>query len=267
MKLPLTALFLAEGILSIGLRDRIQARSALQRQTQPLALVEPDSTSRVAADGITYSSNWVGMVHENPPPKGSYQSVSATFTVPKPVTGQSSDSGAIQAASAWVGIDGDTYTTAILQAGIDFYWDNGRVYNSAWYEWFPDVAHDLDLAVNTGDVITVTVEASSETKGKAEIVNESTGQRVTQQIAAPNGDAKLAGQNADWIVEDFQSGGKMVPLVNFGTVEFSKMQTRAGGMQTLGTKGATVIELQQNGKVMAEVEVVGEDGMTVTYVG
>ena len=51
--------------------------------------------------------------------QGTWKSVTGTFTVPTP-----SGSGS---ASAWVGIDGDTCGTAILQTGIDFTVSGGSV--------------------------------------------------------------------------------------------------------------------------------------------
>lgn len=44
------------------------------------------------------------------------------------------------AASAWVGIDGDTADNSILQTGVDFYAEGGEVGFDAWYEWYPDYA-------------------------------------------------------------------------------------------------------------------------------
>ena len=52
--------------------------------------------------------------------KGTWKSVTGTFTVPTP-------SGSSGAASAWVGIDGDTCGNAILQTGVDFTISNGAV--------------------------------------------------------------------------------------------------------------------------------------------
>ena len=46
--------------------------------------------------------------------------MTGTFTVPTP-------SGPNGAASAWVGIDGDTCTNAILQTGVDFTLTDGKV--------------------------------------------------------------------------------------------------------------------------------------------
>lgn len=44
------------------------------------------------------------------------------------------------AASAWVGIDGDTAQNSILQTGVDFYVEGSSVSYDAWYEWYPDYA-------------------------------------------------------------------------------------------------------------------------------
>ncbi|KAA8643728.1 hypothetical protein EYZ11_011793 [Aspergillus tanneri] len=266
----LTAAYLVQGLLAVpngGLGERIKAR-ALQRQSHPMTGLGKDETKDVDAEHrvnaeVVYSTNWSGAVREQPPPDGNYTSVTASFTVPEPRP--AGDAGT-QAASAWVGIDGDTYTAAILQAGVDFYWENGQVSYAAWYEWFPDFAHDFSFTVNAGDNITVTVESYSPSNGVAVIQNQSTGQQVKQNIAAPNAEATLAGQNAEWIVEDFQSGDSMIPLVNFGNVTFTGMKAKAGS-STYGVDGATLIEMQQNGTVLTKVQTNGNSAMTVQYIG
>ena len=70
-------------------------------------------------------------------------------------TGGSSDTQ--YAASAWVGIDGDTAQNSILQTGVDFYVENGEASYDAWYEWYPDYAYTFSgISINAGDTITVT---------------------------------------------------------------------------------------------------------------
>lgn len=65
---------------------------------------------------VEYSSNWAGAVLIGT----GYTAVTAEFTVPTPsVPGGGSDDEEY-CASAWVGIDGDTCDTAILQTGVDF---------------------------------------------------------------------------------------------------------------------------------------------------
>lgn len=90
------------------------------------------------SDATTYSSNWAGAVWDQDNVRrqshqpclawshpilfsqGTFTSVTGTFTVPTP----SGENGT--AASVWVGIDGDTCTSAILQTGIDFTLNNGE---------------------------------------------------------------------------------------------------------------------------------------------
>jgi hypothetical protein len=252
--------------LPSNLTSRIQARS-LNRQSHP-NLPTPGGhegtqsgfrTANTAA--IAYSNNWAGAVREKPPAGGPYTAVSATFTVPAP-TAVPGNTG-MQAGSAWVGIDGDTYPSAILQTGVDFYIENGQIHNDAWFEWFPDYAYDFNLGVNTGDVIVAMVQSFSPSEGIAVIENQSTGEKATQTVRAPKTEATLAGQNADWIVEDFQSGDSMVALADFGSVTFTGCEAQAQNGEILGLNGATIIELKQKNKVLTEVTVQGDEMMTV----
>jgi hypothetical protein len=245
-----------------GLLERLQARGALSRQSIPAEkngiLLKEGSQG---AD-VQYSKNWAGIVRENPPASATYTAVSATFTVPTPTATDSSNN--MQAVSAWVGIDGDTYTQAILQTGIDAYIQNGEQTFDAWYEWYPQNAENFDLALTAGDVIVARVESSSPSKGVAIIENKSSGKSVTKTLNAPSTTATLAGRNAEWIVEDFNSGSTMVPLVNFGQVDFTGAQAKANGA-SYGVNDAAILDIQQNGQVKAHTEVKSDTEFTVTY--
>jgi len=60
--------------------------------------------------------------------QGTFTSVTGTFTVPTP-------SGPDGGASVWVGIDGDTCGSAILQAGIYVNIQGGKPsYNGMWFD-------------------------------------------------------------------------------------------------------------------------------------
>lgn len=245
-----------------GLVERLQERGVLSHQSTPAekngVLLKDDSSSST----VQYSKNWAGVVREQPPANAIYTAVSATFTVPNPVA--TDNSGDNQAVSAWVGIDGDTYTNAILQTGIDAYIQNGEKSFDAWYEWYPNSAENFDLDLSEGDVIVAKVESFSPSKGVAIIENQSTGQTVTKALDAPSASATLGGQNAEWIVEDFNLGSGMVPLVNFGDIPFTGAQAKAGG-QTYGVNGGEVLDIQQNGKVLAKVNIAGDSDFTVSY--
>ncbi|CAI7597071.1 unnamed protein product [Penicillium glandicola] len=245
-----------------GLVDRLQARGTLSRQSLPAEKKGVLLKEETEGADVQYSKNWAGVVREKPPASATYSAVSATFTVPEPTA--TNDSGEMQAVSAWVGIDGDTYTKAILQTGIDAYIQNGERTFDAWYEWYPLSAENFDLQLSAGDVVVTKVETYSPSKGAAIIENKSTGQSVTKTLSAPSTSATLAGQNAEWIVEDFNAGNSMVPLANFGKVDFTGAQAEAGGAK-YGINNATVLDIQQNGNVKAHVEVLSDTEFSVTY--
>jgi hypothetical protein len=245
-----------------GLAERLQARGVLSRQSNP-----SDRNGVLLKEGsdgnnVEYSKNWAGVVREKPPASATYTAVSATFTVPEPTA--TDDSGNMQAVSAWVGIDGDTYTQAILQTGVDAYIQDGKKTYDAWYEWYPQNAENFDLGLTAGDVIVAKVESSSPSEGVAILENESTGQSVTKTLNAPSTSATLGGQNAEWIVEDFNSGSTMVPLVDFGEIDFTGAQAKANGVD-YGVDNAAILDIQQNGDVKAHVEVLSDTEFSVIY--
>ncbi|PYI25880.1 putative aspergillopepsin, putative [Aspergillus indologenus CBS 114.80] len=245
-----------------GLEARVKARASGTRGSRPLEAVNRPATVKNQTN-VEYSSNWSGAVLESPPSAAAtYTAVTGTFTVPEP-TGTGSG-----AASAWVGIDGDTYSNAILQTGIDFTLTNGRASYDAWYEWYPDYAYDFSgsIDISAGDVIVAIVESSSSTSGTAIIENKSTGQTVTKKLSAPYSSAKLGGQNAEWIVEDFEENGSLVNLVDFGTVTFTGAVAEAAGGESVGLDDATVIEIEQSGKVVTDVTINSDSSVTISYV-
>jgi hypothetical protein len=188
-----------------------------------------------------YSSNWAGAVLIGT----GYTSVTAEFTVPTPKLPSGASSNEQYCASAWVGIDGDTCSTAILQTGIDFCIQGSSVSYDAWYEWYPDYAYDFSgISIAAGNVIKITVDATTKTAGTAVVENVSTGKSVTHTF---NGgvDGDLCEYNAEWIVEDFESGGSLVPFADFGTVVFTNAKATSG-RTTVGPSGATIMDIKQN---------------------
>ena len=126
-----------------------------------------------------------------------------------------------------------------------------------WYEWFPDYAYDYSgISVSAGDEIKACVTASSTTSGVAKIENLTNGQTVTKDLSSSYA---LCGQDAEWIVEDFEEGSSLVPFADFGTVTFSG--TSASGYTA---SGANVLDIEQNGEVLTSVTISGSD-VTVQY--
>ncbi|KAF7595466.1 hypothetical protein BBP40_005802 [Aspergillus hancockii] len=207
-----------------------------------------------------YSSNWAGAVLVGT----GYTAVTGQFTVPVPSVPAGGSSQKKYCASAWVGIDGDSCTSGILQTGIDFCIQSGSTSYHAWYEWYPDYAYDFTgISFSAGDTVKVTVIATSTVTGNATVENTSTGKKVTHTF---NGDVlgMLCETNAEWIVEDYQSGSSLVPFANFGTVTFAGAQATTGET-TVGPASASLMDIKQNGHVLTNSSVTS-DSVTVKYI-
>ena len=132
----------------------------------------------------------------------------------------------------------------------------------AWYEWYPDYAYDFSgISFEPGDSVTLTVTATSTTKGTAVIKNNSNGKSVSKSISSSSA---LCEQDAEWIVEDFEEGGGLVPFANFGTVTFTGASAKTASGST-GPSGANIIDIQQGSTVLTSVSTSGSS-VTVQYV-
>ncbi|PNY23866.1 Aspergillopepsin-2 [Tolypocladium capitatum] len=199
-----------------------------------------------------FSSNWAGAVQIGT----GITRVQGTVTVPHLSGGDANT-----AASAWVGIDGDTCQTAILQTGVSFFADGSL---DAWYEWIPNGAVSFtNFQFAAGDQIRMTVDASSRRAGVATLENLTGGGSVSHTFTRTP--SSLCETNAEWIVEDFESNGQLVPFANFGTVTF----TNASATSSAGTitpSGATIIDIRQGSSVLTNCAVSGND-LTCSYAG
>ena len=104
--------------------------------------------------------------------------------MPTPKAPSGANSRTAYSASAWVGIDGDSCQTAILQTGVDFTIQGSTVSFDAWYEWYPDYAYDFSgFAVKAGDQIKMTATATSTSAGSVTLQNLSTGKSVSKSFS------------------------------------------------------------------------------------
>ncbi|KAJ8061609.1 hypothetical protein OCU04_009415 [Sclerotinia nivalis] len=249
-----TALLAGSAVAAPGtaMRQARAVKRAARTHGNPVKYVEGPSSEVTNKTDVSYSSNWAGAVLVGT----GYTSVTGTFTAPSPSTAGSG--------SAWVGIDGDTCGTAILQTGIDWTKSGSSITYDAWYEWYPDYAYDFSgISISAGDSIKVTVTASSKTAGTATINNLTKGKSVTHTFSG-GVDGDLCEYNAEWIVEDFEEGSSLVEFANFGTVTFTGASATKSG-STVGVTGATIIDLQQS-SVLTNCALVGSTGVTCSYV-
>lgn len=120
------------------------------------------------------------------------------------------------------------------------------------------------MTVAAGDVIKVTVTASSKTAGTAVLENVTTGKTVTKTFSNEASLGSLCEYNAEWIVEDFDENGSEVTFADFGTVTFTGASYVHSGT-TSGVSAATIIDIEQN-KVLTSCSVPSSSEVTCTYV-
>ncbi|KAI0040159.1 hypothetical protein FA95DRAFT_1612019 [Auriscalpium vulgare] len=253
-----TTAFAAPPSRSARMESRLSRRREGAHFSRPNQRLESANLIGGNVTHVDYSSNWAGGVLSSA--SGTYKSVTGTFVVPTPKT-PSGGSGSYSA-SAWVGIDGDSCETAILQTGVDFTIDSGSVSYDAWYEWYPDSAHDFSgIPIKAGDTIKVTVTATSTKAGSAVIENVTTGKTVSKSLSSS---AALCEKDAEWIVEDFDEGGTQVPFANFGTVTFTGASATTGS-GSVGPSGSDILDIKQSGTVLTSVST-GSSSVTISYV-
>lgn len=252
---------LGEGVKLVPRVPRSNARRSL-RKSNPMIPAPMDETVEGLSNDtyVEYSSNWAGGVLIG----SGYTSVTGTFIVPTPKKPSGGSSYTTYSASAWVGLDGDTCQTSILQTGVDFNVEGSSVSYDAWYEWYPAAAYSFNgFSISAGDSIKVTATATSTSSGSVTITNESTGKTVTHSFSG-EGD-HLCETNAEWIVEDFEEGGSLVPLANFGTVTFTDCSVTTSSGNTLDASGAQILDIKQGNTVYTDCSA-SSSSVTCSYV-
>lgn len=228
------------------------------------------------ATDSSVSANWAGAVLVEP--SSTYTSATGTFVVPTVSLPANSTSGTTYTGAIWIGIDGETCGTTILQAGIEIWIDDTetttyggmstprlyRLYktnqSSAWAEWWPNDPVSLSgISFSAGDSVTVTVTASSTTAGTAVVENVTKGQTVTQTYSDETANP-LCEYNAEWIVEAYDENGDLVPFFAFDTVTFTGASAVTVEGTTVDTSGATLFDIQRTGVLTSTTA----SGSTVT---
>jgi hypothetical protein len=183
--------------------------------TPALAFAKPIMAPGMCVGDVSgsswYSTNWSGYVVNGS--AGSVTFVNASWTVPT-VTGS-----AFRTAysSFWVGIDGFIGSSTVEQIGTDsdIHW--GKPVYYAWYEFYPAEAMQQisGLTINPGDVISASVTYSSGVFTLL-ITDVSTGASYTT-TGTVSGATETS---AEWVAEAPSSYFGVLPLANFGKVNY-----------------------------------------------
>ena len=210
------------------------------------------SDPNVSAGGTT-SYNWAGYVAE----KGSYTSVTGTWTVPSATSNNN-----LAADAAWVGIGG-IESDDLIQAGTQAVVQNGSTEYLAWIETLPDVSQQVPLDISPGDSITATLTqvSTSQNLWNISIKNNTQGTSYTTRVTY---NSSLS--SAEWIEEMPLSDRGFIPLDEFGSITFTNASTVENGVQeSIADSGADMITmLNDNRQVSATVSALTNNGTAFT---
>ncbi len=191
------------------------------------------------------STNWSGYANTGT----TFSDVKGSWVQPT----ASCSSGQTAYAAFWVGIDGDT-TSTVEQIGTDSDCSSGTPTYYAWYEMYPKFPVNLSNTVRPGDSITAEVKFNGSGSFTLSITNNtrgwtfSTNQRSTR---ARRG-------SAEWIAEAPSSSSGVLPLANFGTVNFTNCT--ANGVSISSNPNPDPITMQSGSTVKASPSGLGSGG-------
>ncbi|HEX6525339.1 MAG TPA: G1 family glutamic endopeptidase [Streptosporangiaceae bacterium] len=200
------------------------------------------------------SANWAGYAAAGQP--GSFTSVSASWSQPAVNCGN-----AAQTFSAfWVGLDGDG-TPTVEQTGTEADCANGAAANQGWYEIFPNPPVFYNNPVQPADAMTASVTSNGNGMFTLTLTDTTEGWTQSTQQSEPN--AQLG--SAEVIAEAPSNGQQVLPLANFGSVNFSNTTV---DNQPLGNEGQnlTAITMQAGNTSLATPSALnGGNAFSVTW--
>jgi hypothetical protein len=106
------------------------------------------------------------------------------------------------------------------------------------------------------------VNATTTTSGSATIENLTTGQTVTKALTSTSA---LGGENAEWIVEDFEEGSSLIAFADFGNVTFTNC-VAATSQSSEGVSSATIMDIENtSNEVLTDVSLISDSTFEVSY--
>jgi peptidase A4-like protein len=172
------------------------------------------------------SSNWSGYAATG----SRFTSVSASWTEPTVVCSGTAYS------SFWVGLDGDTSST-VEQTGTDADCSGSTPQYYAWYEMYPKFPSDLSNPVKPGDAMSASV--TTDGAGRFTLTISDSTQNWTFSTTQRLKSAALA--SAEVIAEAPSSRSGVLPLADFGTVNFANATANGVSLATLNPDPITMV--------------------------
>ena len=216
----------------------------------PSMLVRMPLHARSVERATTDSTNWSGYAAYN----ATFSDVQASWTQPKVTCSTSGH----RYASFWVGLDGYT-SNSVEQIGTDSDCSGRRAVYYAWYEMYP--AYSVTLSQTSNPVVpgdSMSAEVSTSATTFTLTLHDSTQKWIysTTQASTTAQDS-----SAEWVAEAPSScyiTCSVLPLANFGTVNFSTAVTTGNG------QAGTISTFTNSGIIKAQPSALGTNGSSFT---
>ena len=197
-----------------------------------------------AKRSVEGSLNWAGYVSQ----QGKFSAITGTWTVP-----DVKDSKSVHADAAWVGIGGVS-SSDLIQAGTEATTGgSGQITYSAWFEMLPDYAQPIQMNVQSGDSITVSIAEASAKPAAANnwsilIKDNTNGQSFKKQVSYTS-----TLSSAEWVEEMPSDSQGLMKIDNFKSINFTNgFATMNGSKVPIAQTGASVVAMvNQSGNVLA----------------
>ena len=210
------------------------------------------------------SGNWAGYVvvtDLKTPQSYAVSDVKGQWVVPSVSSSTSNTYSAV-----WVGIDGYSSNT-VEQIGTEQDSINGQPTYYAWFEMYPSLSHLINNPVSPGDTMMAEVKYIGNgyfqlilnDKSFNSTIHSDWNFSITRQAA------NTLGQSAEWIVEaPLSVSGELLPLANFGSVDFSGAQAtlngHAGTINDNAWHKDAITIVTSDGTAKAQPSVLSSDG-------
>jgi hypothetical protein len=221
------------------------------------------ASAHARANETVESNNWSGYAATGS--DGDFTSVSASWTQPAATCtngggrrgpgggGGRRGPGGQEFAAFWVGLDGFN-SDSVEQTGTDSDCDGTTPQYYGWYEMFPAAPVDFTNPVEPGDSISASVTTSA-TETYTLVLTDST-QDWTQTITQD--ESGLDRSSAEVIAEAPSSGNSILPLADFGTVNYTAAS--ANGASLAGQDPTEINMEGDNGELKDQTSAISSTG-------
>jgi hypothetical protein len=168
------------------------------------------------------SSNWAGWDNTG----GKYTTVSASWVQPAITCAKRETS----YASFWIGLDGDG-SNSVEQTGSEGDCVRGTPKYYSWYEFYPAYPVNYSDTVRPGDQFSSTVTYNGSGKYTLTLTDSSQHWTHTTTGSAPSG----VNASAEVIAEAPSSNRGVLPLANFGTMNFTNANVNGAPLGSVPT--------------------------------